>query len=341
MDEMMRLALEMPEEMGRPPHDVHDKDGLMRFGQEVAEVCDGEVRDHKATVDRWAKHSASVGDLMRVALCFKADYQVLTSSAAEWAVDGFPSVVLGAKYAAALCATSVPEELTKDLRCPWPSWVLEVPDGLLKYKSVFEGHEATVRRLLISQFPRPNSELRWDWTAFTNDGTSVFQFGLKTKQLVEREKDWEIGDENVKATATVDLSLFPVELADMDSRTSVLVGRLILGVCLAMEAGHVKRAPKGPPPAWRRRGKKTAPLPSGRVYVLGAPIQLDCRPTVQDYINGKRSAAPSVQHVVRGHWKNQPHGELNAHRKRIWVIPYWRGPDGAPVLLRDHVSMKE
>ena len=201
MDEMMRLALEMPEEMGRPPHDVHDKDGLMRFGQEVAEVCDGEVRDHKATVDRWAKHSASVGDLMRVALCFKADYQVLTSSAAEWAVDGFPSVVLGAKYAAALCATSVPEELTKDLRCPWPSWVLEVPDGLLKYKSVFEGHEATVRRLLISQFPRPNSELRWDWTAFTNDGTSVFQFGLKTKPLVEREKDGGSADEDGQATA--------------------------------------------------------------------------------------------------------------------------------------------
>jgi hypothetical protein len=36
-----------------------------------------------------------------------------------------------------------------------------------------------------------------------------------------------------------------------------------------------------------------------------------------------------VQHVVRGHWKMQAHGEARAQRKRMWIEPYWRGPEGA------------
>lgn len=34
-----------------------------------------------------------------------------------------------------------------------------------------------------------------------------------------------------------------------------------------------------------------------------------------------------ARHLVRGHWKRQFCGPGRADRRRIWVAPYWRGPD--------------
>jgi hypothetical protein len=33
--------------------------------------------------------------------------------------------------------------------------------------------------------------------------------------------------------------------------------------------------------------------------------------------------------VVRGHFRNQAHGEGRALRTKRWIEPYWKGPDGA------------
>lgn len=34
-----------------------------------------------------------------------------------------------------------------------------------------------------------------------------------------------------------------------------------------------------------------------------------------------------ARHLVRGHWKHQPCGPGRTERRRIWLAPYWRGPD--------------
>ena len=41
--------------------------------------------------------------------------------------------------------------------------------------------------------------------------------------------------------------------------------------------------------------------------------------------------------VVRGHWRNQAHGPGRAQRRPVWVPSYIKGPDGAPLLAREHV----
>jgi hypothetical protein len=33
--------------------------------------------------------------------------------------------------------------------------------------------------------------------------------------------------------------------------------------------------------------------------------------------------------VVRGHWRNQAHGEGRQMRTKKWISPHWRGPEGA------------
>lgn len=43
------------------------------------------------------------------------------------------------------------------------------------------------------------------------------------------------------------------------------------------------------------------------------------------------------KHQVRGHWRNQPHGEKNAERKLIWLKPHWRGMSYAEMLERNYI----
>lgn len=43
--------------------------------------------------------------------------------------------------------------------------------------------------------------------------------------------------------------------------------------------------------------------------------------------------------VVRGHWRQQAHGPDRALRKPIFVSPYTKGPDGAPWMPTEHVSV--
>ena len=38
--------------------------------------------------------------------------------------------------------------------------------------------------------------------------------------------------------------------------------------------------------------------------------------------------------IVRGHWRNQPHGEKMALRKRMWIQPHWKGPAWADIVAR-------
>lgn len=46
----------------------------------------------------------------------------------------------------------------------------------------------------------------------------------------------------------------------------------------------------------------------------------------------------ALQHrvMVPGHFKQQPYGPRNSLRKRIFIAPYMKGPDGAPIRHRDY-----
>jgi len=44
----------------------------------------------------------------------------------------------------------------------------------------------------------------------------------------------------------------------------------------------------------------------------------------------------SYQFRVRGHWRNQACGPQRSLRRRLWIEPYWKGPDTAEVLMRDY-----
>ena len=50
-----------------------------------------------------------------------------------------------------------------------------------------------------------------------------------------------------------------------------------------------------------------------------------------------RGNAYKHRFVVSGHWRNQPYGKGRAKRRRTWVNPYIKGPEGAPLLNQKKV----
>lgn len=43
--------------------------------------------------------------------------------------------------------------------------------------------------------------------------------------------------------------------------------------------------------------------------------------------------------IVGGHWRNQAHGPGRADRRKIWIAPFTKGPDGAPMLATTKVNV--
>lgn len=47
----------------------------------------------------------------------------------------------------------------------------------------------------------------------------------------------------------------------------------------------------------------------------------------------------SVRFIVRGTWRNQPYGPGNSLRRAQYIPAFWKGPAGAPVLIREVVNV--
>lgn len=77
---------------------------------------------------------------------------------------------------------------------------------------------------------------------------------------------------------------------------------------------------------------------AGELYTLGGAIDVDLRASVQAVWSGEKRSGPKVQFVVRGHWREQACGPNMSLRKRIWIKPFWKGPEESRVLLRKYTA---
>lgn len=83
------------------------------------------------------------------------------------------------------------------------------------------------------------------------------------------------------------------------------------------------------------KGRARSQVPPSPVLVI------DLRPMRHvmgdDSPGGDGSRHLTTRHVVRGHWTRQRHGHGGTERKIIWISPYVRGPEWAPLVSKDHV----
>lgn len=242
------------------------------------------------------------------------------SLAAAWAECGFPTLEPSHKLAASLMATTMPAELvTEAVRMPWRCFAFVVPAGVIgaaqEFAVVIKAKTGLVN--MLSTHP------------VLDGGDSAIHYGTEPSLA-----DWNLkilrssigGDE-------IDPSHPKYTSFETSNRFTELLGRLFVGLCAELN-GH----PLGLPVRHDGKGTKRRrhPFPRTHVFKLTRDVKLDVRAAVLAYARGERSQAPSVQVLVRGHWKRQPHGTGGTLRRLIHVEPYWRGPEDAPIGVRSH-----
>lgn len=255
--------------------------------------------------------------------------QLIYTASALWCHQGFPQVVMGHKYAAALLATKLSPDVLSLVKPPWRAFFIEVPHGLLLVEDNERKREVSVTGLLVAHIDHaPSGEKRWAYFTLTETQVNLWKHGASAELLLAQ-----------KVAGAYDDEPFLEEMTNLDERCNVLIGRLILNVCLAFSDPENVKAPK--PDKKGARGKHNAresSEPKVRTYVLGTTPSIDCRPQVEHYLRtGRVGHHLNVQVLVAGHFKTQPHGPRNELRKIIWREPYWRGPDDAPILVKPHV----
>lgn len=244
---------------------------------------------------------------------------------AKWAHFGCPRVIPhGHKYAAALMCTAMKGDLP--VRAPWDTFVVDIPDRLIPLEGVGVAGVGWVVRALVNKYISSRGE-RWTIIGMGDNGTVLWEVALFRDALLN-----DGANEDLSAPT----SPFSLELTDSDQRSSLLLRRYVVGICLEMASregggrdadGRDRSA--GPP----------GESPRHRAFKVGRALDVDCRETVSRFASGARGA-PSVNWVVVGHFRNQACGPNFSQRKLIWIEPHWgnnKAGAAAPVALRPHI----
>jgi len=116
----------------------------------------------------------------------------------------------------------------------------------------------------------------------------------------------------------------------------VSCGRAVAGLLYTMQhtthwrhGGYFDRIGGGSSPT------RTGPPPHRTIFI-GRPLAVDARPSLRASVASGNGAPPSVQTLVRGHIKRQVVGIGRTGRRVVWIEPYWRGPEDAPILARPY-----
>ncbi len=242
---------------------------------------------------------------------------------ARWADQAFPVLTMGHKYAASLMSTSIPSEYAADVIPPFKAFLIEVPNGLIDIKDD-QKVSWNVRYALVHFLENLPGVFVWNYVLLTDGSMTLWRHGVPTDLLTEAKPEHITSWEEYSFAFKVD---------SHDDRVNVLVGRLILGACLALSNKDSSK-PVGKSHGYPSNNLRTSSEPLVRTFQLGRPIVVDCRQSVRDYLSGDRHSAPTVQKLVRGHWQRQPYGPQSLLRKWIQKEPYWRGPEDAPILQR-------
>jgi len=247
----------------------------------------------------------------------------------RWYDSGMPRIVWeDQRYPEVLMATSADPSTAALAKPPWRAFLVDLPRELVFSRS-YLGELVELVQVLVLYTRASNGENNWAFMAEGPDSNGVtiqiWRHGLVTERLLEVDPETHNPE-------------YSMNLDDRDDRTFLLLGRLLVGLCLTLsdpnrvrEAKHTKSS---------RSAKRKKARGSGiRNFVVGAPTKLKVRPALKEFMeSGKMRNSPTVQSLVRGHWKMQPHGPGAELRKLIFREPFWSPrAENLPAVIRDRI----
>jgi len=232
----------------------------------------------------------------------------------HWIRFGCPSLVPSHKLTASFMATAISAEVEEHIALPWPIFAVRIPENVL-----------------------PTD---WKWGLFVDLG--ALNFG-GVEIIDGRYMFFTVSNDDVmvrRAAATLtDLCELLVpngeegtaeKLLTIEYRCLQLCCRTVIGCALELSP-RVEEIARG----GGGKKKRQSDEPTSWTFQLNRPVNVDMRSWVAATATGTGSIM-SKQHMVKGHWKRQACGSQAAHRKWIQIEPYWRGPEDAPIIVREH-----
>jgi hypothetical protein len=255
-----------------------------------------------------------------------AQLQLLLLS--SWANCGYRQLIMGHRYAAALMATKMPRQMVDEVRPPWPVFLVDIPSGMLFITNQNGEPKEVAYGLVRYGMGGQKGEERMGWSYILyakNDGSALWGYNMSPGVAYFGDKPET--DDALSGTP------FGDGVSKLDERSRLLFWRLVFGLCVAMQDKDNYRPTKS---ANRVHNKRNPGPPLIRTYIVGKTPSVDCRQSVIDYVQGrKHGGGPmTVQVLVCGHWRQQPYGPQSKLRKTIWIEPYWKGPEDAPIMVR-------
>lgn len=247
-------------------------------------------------------------------------YATCTWATKVWARYGCPVFALDLDLALMLCATDTSKVDLSTIRHPFPAYVVQVPRGVMSYSDSW-GRQQTPTHLLVTAGGRV--EFR-DPAPETHEILFSQQIGYPgalhclNKVAPGQRYDMEIRDED--------------GISDFDD--FVRMSRLTLGVPLYLATSAA--VPRPASKKQRRRAAAADAVVLPRVFDVTSKVRLSSSMRSALALNSstdRTAYAVQTRHIVRGHFKQQPHGPNGADRKTVWVEPYWRGPEDGPRLV--------
>lgn len=251
----------------------------------------------------------------------------------RWSESTYANYHLDEKLAAALLVTAASPEAVALAKPPFDGLLIDVPPGLIPLIDVLDPSKTDdVRFILVAKVARPSVPQGWVWTfrAYASRGSAIFRYGIQSADMVT-----PISETELEQTA-----VFSSTVEDLDQRAATLVGRLVINLCLAISDPTKVQQKGGGHEWWKTRAApekriRSSGQPRVRLFRVSTPVKGDFRPVVQAFARGER-ASPLMQSLVSGHYRAQRWGPGRAQTKVIWIEPYWRGPEDAPIAFRPH-----
>lgn len=257
--------------------------------------------------------------------------QTIAAFAAKWAVHAFQRITTSHTYGAALMCTDADRNVLEDIELQWHAFMVMLPNDLLGYEDPNTKLFVSYTRILVAVY------------ADGGNGAASFTLLNQTEKVSSHRVVSQISNNLASVLDVEDPEMIHTAGKDLGDvlqgrvqRTVKMAKRLVAGLLLAMQNQNnfkVKHVPTRCRSLTRQHEE-----PAHRIVFVGSPLKIDCRATVKEYINqggGKRkSAPPSVQTLVRGHFKRQVIGVGRSGRKVIWIQPFWRGALDAPIFTR-------
>lgn len=248
--------------------------------------------------------------------------------AGKWAVHAFQRITTTHTYAAALMCSDADRDVLEDIEVQWHAFMVIVPNGLLSFVDEETKIENEYNRILVASFDGAATIILLNQHGAKSSHRIIVQMSDSIARVLDVENVQLVHATNTESS----LEANKVKV----QRITILAKRMVAGLLLALQ--HQDNFKSKTHPAREGKNPREHKEPAHRVVFVGKPLKVDCRPSIGDYIrNGspkRKGAPPAVQFIVRGHYKRQVIGVGRAGRKVIWVEPYWKGPEEAPILTR-------